>query len=263
MTSTTFTTASQPSTNHLVQGKKLHSRYHDTIQPVMPAAFNSQFIKTNCNTLHTNAARTAVEIYHSSVLLNGWLPPTPKIDPSEDSGVDAWVIVYSVADRSSFSVAASLLGKLWTSGQTSCRAVILVANKTDLERTRAVTTAEGRTLARTYACKFIEVSAGLDHNVDELLVGILAQLACKFIEVSAGLDHNVDELLVGILAQIRLKSCSQLSHRSHSRSAIAARLVRKLSGRMSGGKAVRMTGLVGKLLNRDRKAKSCENLHIL
>ena len=36
--------------------------------------------------------------------------------------------------------------------------------------------AEGRTLARTYECKFIEVSAGIAHNVDELLVGILAQV---------------------------------------------------------------------------------------
>jgi len=35
---------------------------------------------------------------------------------------------------------------------------------------------EGRTLAKTYECKFIETSAGIDHNVDELLVGILAQV---------------------------------------------------------------------------------------
>jgi hypothetical protein len=28
---------------------------------------------------------------------------------------------------------------------------------------------------------------------------------CKFIETSVGINHNVDELLVGILTQIRLK----------------------------------------------------------
>lgn len=30
------------------------------------------------------------------------------------------------------------------------------------------------------------------------------QIACKFIETSSGLDHNVDELLVGIVAQVKL-----------------------------------------------------------
>lgn len=34
----------------------------------------------------------------------------------------------------------------------------------------------GRRLANSCGCKFIETSSGLDHNVDELLVGILAQV---------------------------------------------------------------------------------------
>lgn len=34
----------------------------------------------------------------------------------------------------------------------------------------------GRKLALNLRCKFIETSSGLDHNVDELLVGIFAQV---------------------------------------------------------------------------------------
>lgn len=34
----------------------------------------------------------------------------------------------------------------------------------------------GRKLALSLRCKFIETSSGLDHNVDELLVGIFAQV---------------------------------------------------------------------------------------
>lgn len=34
----------------------------------------------------------------------------------------------------------------------------------------------GRKLALSWHCKFIETSSGLDHNVDELLVGIFAQV---------------------------------------------------------------------------------------
>ncbi len=36
--------------------------------------------------------------------------------------------------------------------------------------------AEGRSAAKTYDCKFIEVSAAIDHKVDDLLVGILKQI---------------------------------------------------------------------------------------
>lgn len=34
----------------------------------------------------------------------------------------------------------------------------------------------GRRLANSFGCKFIETSSGLAHHVDELLVGILAQI---------------------------------------------------------------------------------------
>ena len=42
-------------------------------------------------------------------------------------------------------------------------------------------------------------------------------LQCKFIETSSGLDHNVDELLVGIFAQVQL---NPKRNRGHSKGAI-------------------------------------------
>ena len=48
-----------------------------------------------------------------------------------------------------------------------------MGNKVDLERSRQVVSVEGKELARSYDAKFIETSAGLKHNVDELLVGVL------------------------------------------------------------------------------------------
>ena len=38
---------------------------------------------------------------------------------------------------------------------------------------------EGRSLAISYDCKYVEVSSGLDHNVDTLLVGIVKQIRLK------------------------------------------------------------------------------------
>jgi GTPase KRas protein len=46
--------------------------------------------------------------------------------------------------------------------------VVMVANKCDLERQRVVGTQEGRDLARSFGCKFIEASAKQRINVDDV-----------------------------------------------------------------------------------------------
>lgn len=38
---------------------------------------------------------------------------------------------------------------------------------------------EGKAMATAYDCKFIETSVGINHNVDELLVGLLTQIRLK------------------------------------------------------------------------------------
>ena len=39
--------------------------------------------------------------------------------------------------------------------------------------------ADGKSLAVSFDCKYIETSSGMQHNVDELLVGILKQIRLK------------------------------------------------------------------------------------
>lgn len=39
--------------------------------------------------------------------------------------------------------------------------------------------ADGKCLACTYRAKFVEVSVGINHNVDELLAGTLTQIRLK------------------------------------------------------------------------------------
>ena len=50
-----------------------------------------------------------------------------------------------------------------------------MGNKTDLARSRKVTTNQGCEAALTAGVKFSETSAGIGHLVDELLVGIVMQ----------------------------------------------------------------------------------------
>ncbi|KAF8771097.1 GTP-binding protein GEM like protein [Argiope bruennichi] len=90
---------------------------------------------------------------------------------------DAFIIVYSVTNRRSYIQARQILSKLETTFGT--KAAILVGNKTDLARLRTVPTVEGRSLAKERGCKFIETSVAINHQLDELLVGIITQIRIK------------------------------------------------------------------------------------
>lgn len=89
----------------------------------------------------------------------------------------ACVIVYSVVNRTSFRQAEEIVKYLWRENVTKEKSVILVGNKADLARSRVIPTAEGKALAKSIDAKFIETSSGIQHNVDELLVGILKQVS--------------------------------------------------------------------------------------
>ncbi|GIY87139.1 GTP-binding protein RAD [Caerostris extrusa] len=150
---------------------------------------------------------------------------SPKPDAQEH---DAYVIVYSVSDRKSFSQARHLLSQL--ERHIDSKAVILVANKTDLARLRVVSTEEGKSLAKDRGCKFIETSVAINHQVDELLVGTLSQI------------------------RIKAKVADKLKKKRDSHG-------RRSSIYSSGIKA---SGVLKRILRKAcMKSKSCDNLHVL
>lgn len=82
-----------------------------------------------------------------------------------------------MVQRSTFHVAEDILNYLWRENISKDKAVILVGNKADLARSRVISMAEGKQLAASRDAKFIETSSGIQHNVDELLVGVLKQVS--------------------------------------------------------------------------------------
>ena len=56
------------------------------------------------------------------------------------------------------------------------KSAILVGNKSDLARSRVLTSGDGCDLAIEHGLKFTETSPGMGHHIDELLVGIVMQL---------------------------------------------------------------------------------------
>ncbi|KAG8300694.1 hypothetical protein J6590_070722 [Homalodisca vitripennis] len=159
------------------------------------------------------------------------------------SSPHAFCVVYSTSDRSSFQQAEQSLQFLWKTDAIRSKAVILVANKTDLVRSRVVSTQDGKLMATAYDCKFIETSVGINHNVDELLVGILTQIRLK-------LDNPAD-------------GGQQYGSRRRSRSPMGVGPgFRKYRGQRTSA-SLKVKGLLSKVWARDSKSKSCENLHVL
>ncbi|XP_045766772.1 GTP-binding protein REM 1 [Maniola jurtina] len=154
-----------------------------------------------------------------------------EIDRAEPP--DAFVVIYSVIDKASFQKAEQELARLLDCDMLRSRPALLVGNKIDLARSRAVSTQDGKCLACTYKAKFIEVSVGINHNVDELLVGILNQIRLKQQQYSAEGGRE-----------------SSPAHWYKSRGVVRASM-----------KARQMlTWIFGK---EDTKFKNCENLNVL
>ncbi|XP_072160826.1 GTP-binding protein RAD [Bemisia tabaci] len=176
----------------------------------------------------------------------------PATDVTPEECIDsyepphAYCVVYSTADRSSFTVADECLQALWKKNSIKSKAVIVVGNKTDLVRSRVVTTEEGKAMAIKYDCKFIETSVGINHNVDELLVGILSQIRLK-------LDMPPDAGAGEREAPYRRRSRSPMG--------LGCGFRKYGSGRLSA--SLKVKGLLSKVWARDSKSKSCENLHVL
>lgn len=158
----------------------------------------------------------------------------PSIEMSVENSIatyepHACIVVYSVVSKGSFKVAEEILNYLWQENYTREKTVIVVGNKADLMRARCITTEEGKQLA--------------------------CSRECKFIETSSGIQHNVDELLVGVLKQIRLRETRDKKKQNQRKTAI------------HGSKTSLSLHIAKEILQKmcllDSKSKSCGNLHVL
>ncbi|XP_026684768.1 ras-related and estrogen-regulated growth inhibitor [Diaphorina citri] len=72
---------------------------------------------------------------------------------------EAFVIVYSVTDKTSFLEAQFLLGKVGEIKLPTYFSTLLLGNKRDLDHFRKICVDEGQELSLAYSCQFYEVSA--------------------------------------------------------------------------------------------------------
>ncbi|XP_039481088.1 GTP-binding protein RAD isoform X3 [Drosophila santomea] len=146
-------------------------------------ALVSQFRTSDCINAYDGPECDDAE-QNVSIILNGteselkFLTGNPE-SKDELEQADAFLVVYSCIDKESFTRAKQILSRLQDMDLLRHRPIILVANKIDLARSRAVSAQDGKCLACTFGAKFIEVSVGINHNCDELLAGTLTQIRLK------------------------------------------------------------------------------------
>ncbi|XP_075165339.1 rad, Gem/Kir family member 1 isoform X2 [Haematobia irritans] len=190
-----------------------------------------------------------------------------------------YCVIYSASDRDSFNIAEHVLQVLWTNQNIAQKAVILVANKADLARSRSISADEGKAMATAYDCKFIETSVGINHNVDELLVGLLSQIRLKL----ENPEKSRDMFRKRSIRKSKRRACSPLSGACLTGNVNANTPLGPMSNVISDvntppgsahssprkyrgsrtSTSLKVKGLLGRVWARDSKSKSCENLHVL
>ena len=87
-----------------------------------------------------------------------------------------FVLVYSVTSPTSFDQAKKIQKQILRVKDTPDIPIMLVANKIDLEDERAISTEEGKHLARELNCGYIETSAKTGYNTSDTFLRLARRI---------------------------------------------------------------------------------------
>ena len=131
-----------------------------------------KFVKIDINdrTVNTNCYQKRIQVHDSIINLNVWDTAGEEkyhaMAPIFYRGADGAVVIFDVTKKETFNRATKWFHELNEFAEGNPK-IILVGNKIDLTN-RQVTKEEAISLAQQYKCNFLEVSALLGTNVDEV-----------------------------------------------------------------------------------------------
>ncbi|BFG05750.1 uncharacterized protein DMAD_04416 [Drosophila madeirensis] len=236
-------------------------------------ALVSQFRTSDCINAYDGPECDEAE-QNISIILNGTESELKFLTGNPDSKddleeADAFLVVYSCIDKESFTRAKQILSRLQDMDLHRHRPIILVANKIDLARSRAVSAQDGKCLACAFGAKFIEVSVGINHNCDELLAGTLTQIRLKKDQNMLQLNPKKakdkykikDNKNVETVETDQFLTDLKADDGGHRDGSSPAHWYKSRSVMLASMKARQMlTWILGK---EDSKFKHCENLQVL
>ncbi|KAH8550139.1 ras-like protein 1 [Umbelopsis sp. PMI_123] len=103
---------------------------------------------------------------------------------------EGFLLVYSITSRLSFDEINTFYQQIRRVKDRDFFPMVLVANKCDLEHDRQVSSQEGRDLAKSFGCAFIETSAKQRINVDEAFANVVRDIRRFNKEMDGGRGMN-------------------------------------------------------------------------
>jgi len=90
---------------------------------------------------------------------------------------DGFILVYDVTNQVSFEEVKQLWAQIVRTREGSTEtAIIIVGNKVDLEKSRAIPKASGQAFALSNGCEFVESSAKTDFNIDAIFTNLVREI---------------------------------------------------------------------------------------
>jgi len=119
---------------------------------------------------------TLKETYDESLMASLKL----KYNVQRSSVIPVFLVIFCIDRRHTLETAGDLLASIrYFHPEVGTQLILLLGNKVDLARNRQVTEEEGTTLALKYGATYIEVSSGLEYNMETVLVKMMEELDGK------------------------------------------------------------------------------------
>lgn len=108
---------------------------------------------------------------------------------------EGFLLVYSITSRLSYDEISTFHDQILRVKDKEYFPMVVVANKCDLEADRQVSGQEGRDLARSFQCRFMETSAKQKINVDEAFYTLVREIRkCSKENQESPLNHLANNL---------------------------------------------------------------------
>eukprot|EP01096_Ripella_sp_DP13-Kostka_P014932 TRINITY_DN6863_c0_g1_i1.p1 TRINITY_DN6863_c0_g1~~TRINITY_DN6863_c0_g1_i1.p1 ORF type:complete len:188 (+),score=71.84 TRINITY_DN6863_c0_g1_i1:295-858(+) len=114
--------------------------------------------------------------YDTKIVDTAGTDDSDAIQEAHTIGIHGYILIYSVASKSSYEKMKVLNDKILTACGTDKVPRVLCGNKMDLHLEREVQRDEVAQLARSWGCSFLECSAKHNENIEDLFRLMIAEI---------------------------------------------------------------------------------------